>query len=152
MPWKITNTVLDPSKAMLQRRAARMHTDPLVCGQILRVRNSITVSDVAFERDEERLRMLEGQGVISIMELGAEGKKPAHEPEKSEDLEPDLEPEIEPEIEPTPEKEEAPALSPDLESEIKPETVPEPPATEEPAPDSVPTPFKKGKRKKKGKE
>lgn len=127
MPWKISNTVLDPSKAMLQRRAGRLSTEPLVCGKVLRIRETITVTDESYARGKAHLDVLEGHGVISVEQIGGKTAKAVAPPAP---------PEPEPAPEPAPE----------------PESLPEPPPAPpepEPAPEET---SKSSKRRKKGRE
>lgn len=125
MPWKITNTVLDPSKAMLHRKASKLSTEPMVCGHVLRIRTSITVTDEQYERTKASIELLVGQGAVSAERIGGAPKA----------------------------KVEAPPPAPEAPS--TPEPLPEPPPAEpEPASEpETPAPKKgRGKKVKKGKE
>ena len=122
MPWKITNTVLDPSKAMLQRRAPRMTTEPLIAGKILRLRETLVISDEAYEANKGHIEHCVQQGVISAEQVGGEKKAPAPAEKKPE-----------PEAEPLPE-----ALPP------TPPVAAEPPSEPDP---KKPTAPKKGKKR-----
>ena len=85
MSWKITNTVLDPTKAMLHRKASKLSTEPLVCGHVLRIRTAITVTDEQYERAKASIDLLVSQGAVSAERIGgapaAKVEAPAPEPE-----------------------------------------------------------------------
>lgn len=131
MPWKITNTVLDPSRALMQRQAARMSTEPMVCGRVLRVRDSMTITDAQYEANKTSIEAMCAQGVISAEQVGGAAKAKAEAPAP---------PPPAPEPEPTPEPEAAPEPEPDTEDDA---------GEEEDDPNSS-TP--KRRRRKKGKE
>lgn len=129
MPWKITNTVLDPSKAMLHRKASKLSTEPMVCGHVLRIRTSTTISDEQYERAKTSIELLVSQGAVSAERIGGAPKAKVEAP---------------------PPASEAPSTPEPL-----PEPLPEPPPAEpEPASEpETPAPKKgKGKKAKKGKE
>lgn len=130
MPWKITNTVLDPSKAMLQRQAARLSTEPMVCGKVLRVRDSMVITDAQYEASKASIEAMCAQGAISAEPVGGTTKAKAEAPAP-----PPPAPEPEPEPAPEPEPEPAPEAAP-----------------ADPEPEPEPEPKKRGGRRKKGKE
>ena len=137
MPWKIRNTVLDPSRAMKHRRAARLSTEPMVCGRVLRIRTEMTISDEQYEAGKAHIEACIEQGVISAEQIGGAPKAP-----KAEAAPPPA-----PEPEPTPEPESEPTPEPEPEPEPAPEP---PPAEPEPAPAA--SEKSKSRRRKKGKE
>jgi hypothetical protein len=93
MPWKITNTVLDPTKAMLHRKASRLSTEPLVCGKVLRIRTSITVSDEQYERAKASIELLVSQGAVSAERIGGASKPVVNTPPPAVESEPEPLPE-----------------------------------------------------------
>lgn len=123
MPWKITNTVLDPSKAMLHRKASKLSTEPMVCGHVLRIRTSTTVSDEQYERAKASIDLLVSQGAVSAERIGGAPKAKVKAP--------------------------APEAAPEPEAVPEPEALPEPPPAEpEPASDPETPSLTQGKAKK----
>jgi hypothetical protein len=146
MPLKITNVALDPAFALKRRMAksARLEMEPLIAGQRLRLRQSMTISDEQFRNNEERLHRYWDMGVIHIEEAsdrpsGAAPKAPAPPPL----------PKIE---EPEPEPVTLPEPEPELPVTVEPEIEWEEPPAEEPEPEPAPAPkaTKKKKSSKKG--
>lgn len=66
---KVTNTALDPSKAMLHRRAFKMEMEPTIAGRRLRLRSSMLLNELQAEVNKEYLKFLEGQGVVSVTKI-----------------------------------------------------------------------------------
>jgi hypothetical protein len=93
MPWKITNTVLDPSKAMLHRKASKLSTEPMVCGHVLRIRTSTTVSDEQYERAKASIDLLVSQGAVSVERIGGAPKAKVEAPAPEASPEPEALPE-----------------------------------------------------------
>jgi type IV secretory pathway VirB10-like protein len=87
--WKITNTSMDRSKALLHRTAPKLEMEPIVAGKRLRMRQTMTISDHEYEHDKAHLEQHVRAGSIAVEKIGEDKKKvpappPAPPPVKSE--------------------------------------------------------------------
>ena len=134
MPYTLKNVALDPAFAVKRRTASKMEMEPALAGTRIRLRQTITISDELYERNETRIQQLCDQGVLQVVGAKAAPKK------ESKVAEPLPAPELVPEPVPEPEPEPIPEPAPEPAPEPKPE--PEPKAAEE-----KPTPKKRKSKK-----
>lgn len=109
MSWKLTNVSLDPVHAMKRRTAPRMEMEPVIGEGRIRLNQSVTISDEAYEVNKARIDLCVAQGVLT-----AESSAPVAAPIAIEEVvapsppPPAPEPEPEPAPEPVPEPEPEP--------------------------------------------
>jgi hypothetical protein len=84
--WKITNTVMDRSKALLHRRASKMQEVPTINGRRLLPRQVMMLDDDAYRRNYEHICHLARQGVVEVADT--RGKAPVAEPQPVKKAEP----------------------------------------------------------------
>lgn len=65
--WKIRNTYLEPRKAMLLRKAAKLHTDPMIANRRLGVRSTIELTTAEVRHNHKQIEDLVKQGMIDVI-------------------------------------------------------------------------------------
>jgi len=110
--WKIVNTSMDRSKALLHRTAPKLEMEPMIGGNRLRMQQITAITDHQHELNKEQLERLVRSGVITMEKVSDDKPKPVKaEPPKA--VAPAL---AEPKVEAKPAPEEDPKV------EVKSET------------------------------
>jgi hypothetical protein len=72
MSYKVWNTALDHSKAILRRRAPKLQMEPIIAGIRLRIRQSMVITDEQYVVNEPNLKLYKSWGVLDFSQIGGE--------------------------------------------------------------------------------